>query len=418
MVKAIIVAPTTVQINQQVTLDGSQSTDYTKIHWIRKKGEKVKIQNEWGPIATFTPKKAGKIIIKLKCDGDGTSRAFITIVVTAGPPPNQPPIVSAGNDLTVKENILVVIDGSANDLDGTIRTIDWFQNSGPMVSITQDEIDRSNFSFTTPPVPTGQTNYQLEFMIRAIDDQGARAEDIVRVTVSKDGTQPPPDPVTLIYDSNRDGHWNNGVKRTITDFEGDISPCGKGLETAASGDPKFEVQGDGEAWLVCKEGHGRGYTKACNFNSSLEMDFNIDSSSVDNLSLKLRSRHQEGGACSNRFGGFGTAISLNDVDLKTESCHNNHENSITRSLSRKLALKTWYKVKYECKNTPDNQDVQFTTWIDYNDGNGWFKVIDGKHTSPQNYYVDKVSFDTSSYFWIRLNGAGTIKLRNVKLLAL
>jgi hypothetical protein len=186
----------------------------------------------------------------------------------------------------------------------------------------------------------------------------------------------------------------------------------------ASGDPVLEIQGDGVALLKCKPGHGRMYIAANNYNSQLELEFNIMSAGVDNLSLKLRSRHQMGGACENRFGGFGNAISLNDVDFKTESCHNEHENSISDDLSKKLELNKWYKTRYTCKNTDNDKAVEFLSEIDY--GNGYETVLSGRHNSPKDFFMNKASFDEHSEVWIRMNNEedGVIGLRNVKLTAL
>ena len=72
-----------------------------------------------------------------------------------------------------------------------------------------------------------------------------------------DDILPPDDKV--LYDSNRDGKWDNGKKRTVVKSEGDIKANGKGLYMAASGSPQLEIQGDGEAWLVTKPGFGRFY---------------------------------------------------------------------------------------------------------------------------------------------------------------
>jgi hypothetical protein len=222
-----------------------------------------------------------------------------------------------------------------------------------------------------------------------------------------------------IYDSNKDGKWNDGNAREIgkDESDGDIGPNGKGLFTAASGDPKFIIDGQGVGTLKTKPGFGRIYICVNNYNSLKELSFNIKSSSVDEMSLKSRSRHQAGGPCKNRFGGFGSTTSTEEVDFKTESCHNNHENGMTKALSKKLSLNTWYKTRYQVKDIQDNDNtvVQFTRWIDYDDGNGYVMVFQGTHPSPKDYYLDKAKFMEESMFWIRLNGSGEIAIKDLKI---
>ena len=217
---------------------------------------------------------------------------------------------------------------------------------------------------------------------------------------------------SVIWDSNIHGKWNNGKKRDVTGKEGNQSPDGKGFYTAASGNPHLVIDGDGIAHLKAGSGHGRIYINAINFNSRLELEFRFESSAVDNLSIKVRSRHGEGGSCENRFGGFGTHVERNRAGFKTEICHNNHENSIEKDLPFTIKDNQWYKLVYECKNSSDNKQVLFKLQI-----NGQ-TVLTGKHSSPKSYYMNKSLYDKQSYFWIRSNnsGSGSIGLRNVRML--
>jgi hypothetical protein len=272
------------------------------------------------------------------------------------------------------------------------------------------------------------TNFNTEFNIPIVKqiDEGPweTVETVIFTPEQTPGPTPEPQPIpgNVIWDSNVEGKWNDGNARTVDDKEGDVGPNGKGLYTAASGNPKLEIKGNGEADLVCEPGHGRIYICATNFNAALELEFNIQSEAVDNLSLKLRSRHQEkeagGGKGPDTFGGFGNAISLDDVDFKTESWHNKHENSISKGLKKKLEAGKWYKTCYTCKNSEDNKTVEFKSEIDY--GQGYETVLTGKHNSPKPFMMDKAKFDQQSYFWIRMNNEanGTVSLRNVRLIAL
>jgi hypothetical protein len=130
--------------------------------------------------------------------------------------------------------------------------------------------------------------------------------------------EPVPNPAGVIYDSNIDGKWNDGNARIVKGDDGDIKANGKGIFTAASGSPEVHIDGKGTAVLVTKPGFGRFYLCVNNFNAQLDFDFNIMDSSVDNMSIKGRSRHQSGGANDNRFGGLGNATSTSETDFKIE----------------------------------------------------------------------------------------------------
>lgn len=225
----------------------------------------------------------------------------------------------------------------------------------------------------------------------------------------------------VLYDSNVHGHWNNGTSRTVTDSEGSQLPNGKGFYTAASGNPELIIDGNGIAHLHADAGHGRIYIKALNYNSRLEFDFMFEDTNIDNISLKLRSRHQEGGSCSNRFGGFGCAINrTGGVEFQAESCHNNHENSISGQLNFSIQTDTWYRAAFSCYNNVANTQVEFKLEIDKKDGQGFKTVLTGNHTSPQDFYMDLDSFMQESYFWIRINNSSTgqVGLRDVQLFEL
>ncbi len=222
--------------------------------------------------------------------------------------------------------------------------------------------------------------------------------------------EPAPGGGTVLWDSNVDGKWNNGQARVIVKSEGGIGPNGKGIECRASGNPKLVIDGNGIAHLVSGSGEAQ------------------------DLSLKLRSRHNEEGDCANRFGGFGCSIDRTSVGMKTESCHNNHENSASKS---GLSIKNgeWHKASFSCKDGSDG--VDFECMID------GVSKMKHSHKNPAPAYVDKAKFAENSYFWIRTNnsdhgriyvyannynsvltlefkfdGGNSISLKNVKLTAL
>ena len=133
---------------------------------------------------------------------------------------------------------------------------------------------------------------------------------------------------TLLWDSNTHGKWNSG-KRTIPDGggEGGQGANGKGLHTAASGDPTLAIDGNGVAHLTSSK-FGRIYIYANNYNARLEgnLMFEKINNPEDNISFKLRSRHGHnskyplggGSAC----GGVGAAYKGHGgIELQVEGDH-------------------------------------------------------------------------------------------------
>lgn len=229
---------------------------------------------------------------------------------------------------------------------------------------------------------------------------------------------PEPNPAGVIYDSNTDGQWNNGVSRLVKDNDGDIKPNGKGIFTAASGSPQVNIDGKGTAILTTKPGFGRFYLCVNNFNAQLDFDFNIMDSSVDNMSIKGRSRHQSGGNPDNRFGGLGNATSTKDTDFKIEEYHNVHQQGYNKNLPQPLKVGEWYSKRYIYQNTADNKGIHMEDWIDFKDGKGLVKVFERTETKPIAAAMDKAKFDQESWIWFRLNGSGSIGFKNVKVTAL
>ncbi len=102
-------------------------------------------------------------------DDDGAS-ASDTVVVTVTQLPNTPPVVDAGVDLSVDENELLSISGSAVDSDGEIISYQWKEGLSLLA-------DTATFSHSF----TQAGNHTLT--LSATDNQGASASDIMVVTV-------------------------------------------------------------------------------------------------------------------------------------------------------------------------------------------------------------------------------------------
>lgn len=257
--------------------------------------------------------------------------------------------------------------------------------SPPQISF----LPSSQPQYSAPPPPVTQSQEPSRSSNEEDDDEAPTTTTSSKSQPSSSITPPPPNGQVL-YDSSKG--WT-------------------GVTTAASGSPKWSASG-GVGRLSCGAGHCRVYIAVPNHNARMEGEFMFESGSVDNISLRLRSRHQEGGACENRFGGFGTAIHPDgEVEFQTESCHNNHENSISGKVPP-IAQKTWHKFAYSCYDSPDKKSVNFKLELDGK------TVLTGKHPSPKPYFMDEALHKKKSYIWIRSNnsGQGVIAVRNFRVI--
>lgn len=251
-----------------------------------------------------------------------------------------------------------------------------------------------------PPIPQ-QIYYQPQPIaaptttpVTDAEEESAESSQTPASTIS-----PTPPVGQVLYDSNKG--WS-------------------GVKTAASGSPKWSESG-GIGRLSSGSGFGRVYISVNNYNSRMESEFMFESGQIDTLSLRLRSRHNEGGACSNRFGGFGASIKPGgELGFQTESCHNNHENSISGRLPKPLQQGKWYKFAYSVYDAPDKKSVNFKLEFDYGDGQGLKTYLTGKHASPQAYYMDEKTLMSKSYVWLRTNrsGSGVTAFKNFRVTAI
>jgi hypothetical protein len=156
-------------------------------------------------------------------------------------------------------------------------------------------------------LPTGTTSNIF------IKEKGFEPQFVGNYVTQTSQGPPPPPPPRVLWDSNVDGKWNNGTKRTITTKQNGQHPCDKSIFVAATGRPKLVIDGNGIAHLVGGSG------------------------GVDSLSLKLRSRHQAGGKPENRAGGEGVAITNNGFSCQRENYHNDHD-TIKKRLPSKMVF--------------------------------------------------------------------------------
>ncbi len=184
--------------------------------------------------------------------------------------------------------------------------------------------------------------------------------------------QPQPEPTpsgTVIYDSRLHSTLHDKSGQTINS-EGNLSGCGKGTECRASGSPKIKKETDGTFSLITGSG------------------------TFGSVSLRLRSRHNEGGDCKDRFGGYGFSFDLGTWESKRETCHNTHDLSAGGNLPSKLAVGTYFKASMSVKD--ESGKVRWTGSV-----NG--QQVMNRLEARQD--ADPSQFTGRSYIWVRFNNA-------------
>ena len=202
-----------VQVNTEVKLDGSKSSDedgkIVSYKWEQTDGPKVDLKKSDKQIATFAvPESAAdsKLVFKLTVvDDKGASNSDdLTVevenVVQNTPPQNDTaasqqnqivgqghlnenvaPKADAGDDQKVQVNTEVKLDGSkSSDEDGKIVSYKWEQTDGPKVDLKKSDKQIAIFA-----VPESAADSKLAFKLTVADDKDASSTDDISVQVEK-----------------------------------------------------------------------------------------------------------------------------------------------------------------------------------------------------------------------------------------
>lgn len=263
---------------------------------------------------------------------------------------------------------------------------------------------------------------------KIVEEQGKKIEELTPTDFNKLAEEhgfvdkpveptPNPEPIPeptgdVLYDSHIHSKLHDSNVRTIDKSEGECTPNGLGIENHASGNPKVVVNADGTFSLICQAGHGRFYGYVLNYDATLEIEAAFwNEAAGQDLSLKMRSRHNEGGAGENRFGGYGLSIDRSGYDAKREIFHNEHDEAQSGKLPVTPKTKEYFTIKFTVKD----QGGQVRQIGEMN-GQPFMNKVD---SSPKPYMVDKASFAKQSYYWIRSNidsGEGEIRIKSLRIL--
>ena len=152
----------------------------------------------------------------------------------------------------------------------------------------------------------------------------------------------------------------------------------------------------------------------------MEGELMFEDNAIRNTTLRLRSRHNQGGACENRFGGFGVTVEKAEqlAETSTERCHNEHSNTVKNPLAKKIEQGKWLKFKYSCWSSADKKSINQKLEYDYNDGQGFATVVEETFSTVEPHMMDEASFQEESYAWLRVNNESTGKVayKNIRII--
>ena len=212
-----------------------------------------------------------------------------------------------------------------------------------------------------------------------------------------------PAPGTLLHDSQLHTQLHNGIVRTVT-REG-IYEC------RASGNPRIRTNADRTFSLLCDAGHGRFYTYVPNYNVYMVLVAGWGNQvSGQDISLKLRSRHNEPDPCNNRFGGYGWSMDRGGWGSKREPCHNNHDQSVSGSLPFRPATGQFFTIEFSVKD--EGTGVRQIAKVN---GTQVMNRVTARQAAPPSLFGPK------SYIWVRQNidsGTGELRIKSLKLYAI
>ena len=156
----------------------------------------------------------------------------------------------------------------------------------------------------------------------------------------------------------------------------------------------------------------RAYLVGNNYNSMMEWSGMFVDGKGD-FSMRLRSRHNEGGAPANRFGGYGCSIEPNGKGgFAREDYHNVHNWSTGDKWQIVSGTKgQWFKARFAVQD--QGSGVTCSLWI--LEGNSWVLKARATDPKPNPWAHNRSLIDKYSYSWIRTNGGGKIAVKDLRI---
>jgi hypothetical protein len=97
-------------------------------------------------------------------------------------PENQPPVISIQAPQSVLEQSPTQLIATATDTDGSIKSYQWQQISGPNITLTNSA--QATLSFTSPTVLLSEGKQTLQFALTVTDNENAQTTKQVTLEVT------------------------------------------------------------------------------------------------------------------------------------------------------------------------------------------------------------------------------------------
>jgi hypothetical protein len=219
---------------------------------------------------------------------------------------------------------------------------------------------------------------------------------------------PPTPPVTggqVIWSSKV---WANGKTRTLASH-GATDPDDPRVELRAGDCKNTRIDGKGTAFMSCNQ--GRLYINVPNYNVQMQLQY-IHNSTLDNLSLRLRSHRDKPGG----FGGYKFVINRDTVEAAWQDAYGGKNPKLGNAqLPQPMPANQWVTARWHIRDV--GARIEIAGWINY--GSGFVKVLTAYEDAPPPVARDKAEFLKDSTTWIRVNGpAKDVPIRNVTLTSL
>ncbi len=136
-------------------------------------------------VTAVTGLVAGTYQFQLMVTDNSGAIATDIVQIIVNPAPNVPPVANAGPDeiITLPANS-ITLNGSGTDADGTIVSYQWTKVSGPSsYSITNANSATVNI--------TGLVQGIYQFQLEVTDNNGAKSDDVMKLTVNPAANIPP-----------------------------------------------------------------------------------------------------------------------------------------------------------------------------------------------------------------------------------
>jgi hypothetical protein len=204
--------------------------------------------------------------------------------------------------------------------------------------------------------------------------------------------------------------WANGKTRTLASH-GAKDPDDPRVELRAGDCKNTRIDGKGTAFMSCNQ--SRLYINVPNYNVQMQLQY-IHNSTLDNLSLRLRSHRDEAGG----FGGYKFVINRDTVESAMQTAYQGSNPKLENGeaqLPQPMPSNQWVTVRWQIRDV--GPKIEVVGWINY--GSGFVKVITAQQSTPPAVARDKAAFLKDSTSWIRVNGpAKDVPIRNVSLTSL